>query len=243
MNHTPDSTTTAGNGGTFDPRQAAALLDQTTQQARRKLAPSPPWLLATRAAAVLAALGAIWLSVRGQHPYQGPTGADIPVLLAFIVLNFSATVAVRERAMAGVRGRSRLRPAEITVLVAAFAATVVLMWALADAGVSFAWYPTTVLIIPGLAWAAVAARAGWQTARQPRSPRTAPSEGLSAVAEGHLHHPASAARSALAGKLRRQSLFGDGHKPLHGSHHACPANDPVRVNGYGVRGRLDHQGI
>jgi hypothetical protein len=162
MNHTPDSTTTAGNGGTFDPRQAAALLDQTTQQARRKLAPSPPWLLATRAAAVLAALGAIWLSVRGQHPYQGPTGADIPVLLAFIVLNFSATVAVRERAMAGVRGRSRLRPAEITVLVAAFAATVVLMWALADAGVSFAWYPTTVLIVPGLAWAAVSARAGWR---------------------------------------------------------------------------------
>jgi hypothetical protein len=164
MNHTPDSTTTAGNGGTFDPRQAAALLDQTTQQARRKLAPSPPWLLATRAAAVLAALGAIWLSVRGQHPYQGPTGADIPVLLAFIVLNFSATVAVRERAMAGVRGRSRLRPAEITVLVAAFAATVVLMWALADAGVSFAWYPTTVLIVPGLAWAAImAARAGWRS--------------------------------------------------------------------------------
>ena len=34
MNPTPD-TTTAGNSGNFDPRQAAALLDQTTQQARR----------------------------------------------------------------------------------------------------------------------------------------------------------------------------------------------------------------
>ena len=70
MNDAPDTATTAGNGGTFDPRQAAALLDQTTQQARRQLTPSPPWLLATRAVAVLAALGAIWLSVRGQHPYQ-----------------------------------------------------------------------------------------------------------------------------------------------------------------------------
>jgi hypothetical protein len=30
MNHTSD-TTTAGNGGNFDPQQAAALLDQTTQ--------------------------------------------------------------------------------------------------------------------------------------------------------------------------------------------------------------------
>jgi hypothetical protein len=160
MNHTPDSTTTAGNGGNLGPQQAAALLGQTTQQARRKLEPSPPWLLATRAVAVLAALGAIWLSVRGQHPYQGPTAADSPILIAFIVLNFAATVAVRERALAGVRGRTRLRPAEITILVAAWAAVPVLMWALAANGVSFAWYPTTVLIVPGLAWAAVAARAG-----------------------------------------------------------------------------------
>jgi len=57
VNPTPDTTASAGNGGNFDPRQAAALLDQTTQQARRKLAPSPPWLLAIRAIAVLAALG------------------------------------------------------------------------------------------------------------------------------------------------------------------------------------------
>jgi hypothetical protein len=163
VNHTPD-TTTAGNGGNFDPQQAAAMLDQTTQQARRQLAPSPPWLLATRAVAVLAALGAIWLSVRGQHPYKGPTAADIPILIAFIILNFAATVAVRERALAGVRGTTRLRPADITVLVLAWAAVPVLMWALAANGVSFAWYPTTVLIVPGLAWAAVmGARAGWRS--------------------------------------------------------------------------------
>ena len=161
MNPTPDTTTPAGNGGSFDPQQAAALLDQTTQQARRKLAPSPPWLLATRAVAVLAALGAIWLTVRGQHPYKGPTGADIPILVAFVVLNFAATVGVREHAMAGVRGRTRFRPAEIIVLVLAFAATVVFM---ATATVSFALYPTTVLIVPGLAYAAVmAARAGWRS--------------------------------------------------------------------------------
>jgi hypothetical protein len=159
MNHTPD-TTSAGNGGNFDPQQAAALLDQTTQQARRRLAPSPPWLLAIRAVAILGTCGAIWLNVRGQHPYQGPTGAVIPVLVAFVVLNFAATVGVRERALAGVRGGTRLRPAEITVLVLAFAATVVFM--AAASGVSFGRYPTTVLIVPGLAWAAVSARAGWR---------------------------------------------------------------------------------
>jgi hypothetical protein len=165
MNHTPDSATTAGNGGTFDPKQAAALLDQTTQRARRKLTPSPPWLLATRGIAVLAALGAIWLSVRGQHPYHGPTSADILILIAFVVLNFAGTVAVRERAVAGIRGQTRFSPGEIVILAASWVAVPFFMWALAGGGVSFAWYPTTVLIIPGLAWAAVsAARGGWRTA-------------------------------------------------------------------------------
>jgi hypothetical protein len=163
MNPAPDTSTPAGNDGSFDPRQAAALLDQTSAQARRQLAPSPPWLLATRGIAVLAALGAIWLTVRGQHPYTGPTGADTPILIAFIILNFAATVAVRKHAMTGVHGRTRFRPAEITILAASWAATPLLMWALATAGASFAWYPTTVLIIPGLAWAAVAgARDGWR---------------------------------------------------------------------------------
>ena len=111
---------------------------------------------------VLAALGATWLSVRGQHPYRGPTTADIPILVAFIVANFTATVAFRRRATAGVSGRTPLRPAEVTVLVLAWVAAVVALVALAAAGVSFSAYPTTLLIIPGLAWAAVSAsRAVW----------------------------------------------------------------------------------
>jgi hypothetical protein len=158
VNHAPDPT--AADGGTLGPQQAAALLDQATRQARRTFQPSPPWLLATRAVLVLAAFGAIWLSVRGQHPYQGPTGADIPVLLAFIIVNFAATVAVRRHATAGVSGRSRFSPAEITVLVLAFAAAAVVIAALAAAGAGFATYPTSVLVIPALAWTALmAARA------------------------------------------------------------------------------------
>lgn len=161
MTHTPDATA-AGNGDTFDPQQAASLLDQTRQQARRQLAPSPPWLLAIRGVMVLAALGAIWLSVRGQHPYRGPTSSDAPVLIAFIVLNFAATVTVRQRAMAGVRGKSRFSPVEIAILAAAWVATVVLMATLSAFGVRYGWYPTTALIIPGLAWAGVSApRANW----------------------------------------------------------------------------------
>jgi hypothetical protein len=163
MNHTPD-TSAAGDGGVFDPQQAAALLDHTTQQARRQLQPSPPWLLATRAVLVLAALGAVWLSVRGQHPYRGPTAADIPVLVAFIVINFAATVGVRERALAGVRGRSRFSRTEITILTLAWASEAALIAVLAAAGSSLAQHPTTVLIIPGLAWTAIsAARHNWSS--------------------------------------------------------------------------------
>ena len=156
MSHT-SGTAAADNGGTFGPEQAAALLDQTTQRARRKLQPSSPWLLATRAVMVLAALGVIWLSVRGQHPYKGPTAADIPVLIGFVVVNFAATVAVRARAVAGVSGRTRFSQGEIAVLVASFAVTVVAMAVLAADGVGLATYPTSVLVIPGLAWAALMA--------------------------------------------------------------------------------------
>ena len=162
MNHTPDAVT-AGNGGNFDPKQAAALLDQTTQQARRQLEPAQPWLLIIRAVLVLGALGTIWLSVRGQHPYKGPTAADIPVLVGFIVINFAATVTVRRRATAGVSGRSRFTEGEIAVLIASFVVTVVAMVGLGAAGVSFAYYPTSVLVIPGLAWAILmAVRANWR---------------------------------------------------------------------------------
>ena len=156
MSHT-SGTAAADNGGTFGPERAAALLDQTTQRARRKLQPSPPWLLATRAVMVLAALGVIWLSVRGQHPYKGPTAADIPVLIGFVVVNFAATVAVRAHAVAGVSGRTRFSQGEIAVLVASFAVTVVAMAVLAADGVGLATYPTSVLVIPGLAWAALMA--------------------------------------------------------------------------------------
>jgi hypothetical protein len=162
VNHTPDAAA-ADNGGTLGPEQAAALLNQTTLQARRKFQPSPPWLLTTRAVMVLAALGAIWLSVRGQHPYRGPTAAVGAVLIVFVVINFAATVGVRRRQTAGITGRTRFTQVEIAVLVLAFVATVVAMTGLGVAGVKFATYPTSVLVIPGLAWTALmAARANWR---------------------------------------------------------------------------------
>jgi hypothetical protein len=57
------------------------------------------------------------------------------------------------------------------------------MWALAAAGVSYSLYPTTVLIVPGLAWAAImAARAGWRNC----------GTGLAVAAVGAFAGPAGA---------------------------------------------------
>jgi hypothetical protein len=168
MNHTPDTTTSAGNGGNFDPQQAAALLDQTTQQTRRQIEPYPPWLLAARGVGVLLAFGAAWLSVRGQHPYQHPTAAAIPVVIAFGVLNLVATVAVARRATTGVSGKSRLRPAEIAVATVIWVGVFAVMGVLIGAGVSdrvvYGLYPVSApLIVAGLAWAGImAARADWR---------------------------------------------------------------------------------
>lgn len=165
MNQTPD-TTTAGNGDSLDPRQAAALLGRTTRQAHRQLEPYPPWMSLIRAVMVLLGCGAIWLSVRGQHPYKGPTAAvAIPAVLGFVLVNFVATVAVAKRATIGVTGRSRLRPAETAVMAVAWIGVFVVMAILAGTGVSrsvvYGLFPTTApLIVGGLAWAGImAARA------------------------------------------------------------------------------------
>jgi hypothetical protein len=75
MNGTSDTSGTAavGNGDGFGPQEAATLLDEARRQARRQFEATPPWLSLIQAVVVLGAYGAIWLSVRGQHPYPAAT--------------------------------------------------------------------------------------------------------------------------------------------------------------------------
>jgi hypothetical protein len=167
MNSASDITA-ADNGGNFDPRQAAALLDQTTLRARRQLEPFPPWLLVVRGVGALVVYGAIWLTVRDQHPYAYPTAWAVPAGVAFGVANTIATVKVARRATAGVVGRSPLRRAEIVGWVALWAGVFGVMAALGAAGVSdsiaYGLYPACVpLIVAGLASAAVfATQSDWR---------------------------------------------------------------------------------
>jgi hypothetical protein len=169
MNETndPNGTATADDGG-FDPQEAARLFEQTRRQTQRQFEATPPWLSLIQAVVVLAAYGAIWLSVRGQHPYKGPSGLVILVVYVLVVVVFRAFTVARKRAGAGVGGRSRrLRRAEMAAVVMAVAAVYVFMGALYHAGVSHAIvygvYPATALLITGGSVVAglAAAREDW----------------------------------------------------------------------------------
>jgi hypothetical protein len=171
MNETRDTNETAAadDDGELDPQEAAALLEQTKRQARRKFNPNPPLLSLLRAVVVLGAYGAVWLSVREQHPYKGPTGWALAILYGLVIIVIIASAGFLKRATTGVKGPSRARPAEIIVLAAAWILVYVFMGALEHAGASHAIvygiYPATApLIIVGVAAAGLAqARADWPT--------------------------------------------------------------------------------
>ena len=155
--------------GGLDPRAAATLLARTQRQAQRELDFRSPWLSVIAAAAVLVGFGAVWLSVRGQHPYTGPTAVSLVVLYALVAIRIATVIYAHRRAQAGVSGRSvRERRAEAAAVAAALIAVYVLMAALVDDGAGhavFYWVygVTATLIVLGTFWAARSAvREDWR---------------------------------------------------------------------------------
>jgi hypothetical protein len=122
---------TVDEGGGFEPRAAATLLKQTTRRAQRQFEFPSPLRSLIQAAALLAAYGAIWLSVRGQNPYSGPSLAALAACYAFVAVAAVASGSDFRRATAGVSGRSsRQRWIRAVPFITAFLAVYVLMGAL-----------------------------------------------------------------------------------------------------------------
>lgn len=164
-----DETTTVDDGGEFDPKAAARLLETTKRRAQRQFEFPSLLLTLIQAAAVLAAYGAIWLSVRGQDPYQGPSYVALAALYAFVAVAAIAATWEGRRASAGVSRRSsRQQWSRAIPLVAAFLAVYVLMGALRYDGFSHAIVYGILpaagpLIVVGAAMAGYsAARENWQ---------------------------------------------------------------------------------
>ena len=164
-----DETSTADEGGEFDPKAAARLLEKTTRRAQRQFEFPSPLLSLIQAAALLAAYGAIWLSVRGQNPYGGPTGTALVELYVFVGVAAVAVGLEARRATAGVSRRSsRQQWMRAVPYAAAFLSVYVLMGALRYDGFSTAIVYGILpaagpLIVVGAALAGdAAAREDWQ---------------------------------------------------------------------------------
>jgi hypothetical protein len=163
VNHTPDTSQAfSGDGGPLDPRQAAALLEQATRQARREFTPGTPALFVFRAVVALIAFGGLWLSVRGQVPYTGPSGWAIAVAFALVAINTGWSAWAIKRAGSGVSGpASRATRAWLGVMLVAWVAGYAVIAPLYHAGAGHpAWglYPANApLLILGLVCGAVAA--------------------------------------------------------------------------------------
>ena len=157
----------ADDEGELDPEQAARLIEETSREAKRQFGYwQSPWYTLAAAAIWLAIYGTLWLSVRGQHPYKGPTGWALLTIFSLIaVAAIVGSIVTRpRRARQGVSGRSRRRENYLgAAMGSAYIAAVVFQGALRYLGVSWAIvygvYPAVVppiiLVAAGAVFAAV----------------------------------------------------------------------------------------
>jgi hypothetical protein len=108
MNEDPD-TDRSGTGtddDQLDVHEAAAILADAREHAVRELRASYPLLCTVWGLFFLIGYGVVWLSVRGQHPYTGPTPAALLVLTLLLGAGGVTTVISVGRALTGIGGAS-----------------------------------------------------------------------------------------------------------------------------------------
>jgi hypothetical protein len=146
-NDTPE-TSIIDEEGELDPRVAAELLVSTKNRAQRQFDVWPPYLLFTGVVIFLFAYGAVWWSVRGQHPYIGPSGWALAIMYGCIVAWIAAVVTVLQRANSGVSGRSKrqraFRMGYIIIIIAYSAYQGALYHAGASHAIVYGVYPASV---------------------------------------------------------------------------------------------------
>jgi len=161
MKDTPDT----DEAEELDPRQAAAIVLEARERALHELRTSFPLLFTVWGLVLLVGYGVIWLSVRGQHPYKGPTGGALAILTLVVAAGAVVTMIVAGRAFTGVGGASAAqRRVHYLALLAGYVGVFTLEGALANAGASLSlvdiYGATAPLIVVGVVYAA--SPAVWQ---------------------------------------------------------------------------------
>ena len=90
----------------MDPREAARLLAQTQAETRRSLDFRAPWVSLVAAVVALAGFGIVWLNVRNQHPFTGPSPVSLVVFYTLIALRIATVIYAYARARTGISGHS-----------------------------------------------------------------------------------------------------------------------------------------
>lgn len=117
----------------MDAREAARLLAQTQADARRSLDFRAPWVSLVAAVVALAAFGMVWLNVRNQHPFSGPSPASLVIFYALIALRIGTVIYAYARALTGISGHSvTVQRNEAVAMGAALVVCYVLLIAIAS---------------------------------------------------------------------------------------------------------------
>lgn len=102
----------------MEPQEAARVLAQTQAHARRSLDSRAPWVSLVAAVVVLVGFGIVWLNVRDQHPFTGPSPASLAVFYVLIALRIATVIYAFVRARSGVSGRSvKVQREEAVVMI------------------------------------------------------------------------------------------------------------------------------
>jgi hypothetical protein len=126
----------AGQETSMGAADAAAIMAEAEQRARRRLRPDYRVTFAIWGVLWLAGYGITWLVVRGQHPVRGPAPAVFAALILISALA-AAAAADQARTDSGVHGPSvAMRRILFASFLLGFAAMFTLEGALARAGAS-----------------------------------------------------------------------------------------------------------
>jgi hypothetical protein len=121
----------------MDPSSAATLLDKTEREARDEFTMRSPLIDLARAVVFIVGYGAIALSTRNQHPYSGPKGTGLAVLLLCVLGLVGTAILVAGPKVSGIGGRAQVRAKAVGVIfIVTIAAVFVFEAALQHHGVS-----------------------------------------------------------------------------------------------------------
>ena len=87
-------------------QEAAAVMQDARARARQGLVICTPLVYLAWGLVWLLGYGAMWLSVRGQHPYTGPSGVSIAAVFVLAGFAVAAVLAIASKAAAGIDGQS-----------------------------------------------------------------------------------------------------------------------------------------